>query len=102
MAAILSLDMQGKETASGIMDRWDKMVVGSPPIGILRWWWVALFLYTWPVTPRPTPPLSSETVPLLSVGNLYDAQTSYTWAQDVRDSFRAGSIITWQGYGHTF
>lgn len=46
--------------------------------------------------------MGSAIVKPLIIGNLFDTATSYSWAQEMKKSFPEGSMITWQGMGHTF
>lgn len=55
----------------------------------------------WPVKATPGPPIGSTTVRAVIIGNLFDTSTSYFWSQNMRRAFPAGSMITWQGVGHT-
>eukprot|EP00928_Gymnodinium_smaydae_P070467 TRINITY_DN54295_c0_g1_i1.p1 TRINITY_DN54295_c0_g1~~TRINITY_DN54295_c0_g1_i1.p1 ORF type:complete len:778 (+),score=176.72 TRINITY_DN54295_c0_g1_i1:75-2336(+) len=101
-SAILALDLEGVWSTDVFMREWDRQKGSGYPVGLIYWTVWATYLFSWPVTARPIPPLTSTKVPLVVIGNLFDGQTSYNWAQEMRNNFPAGSMVTWQGWGHCF
>eukprot|EP00913_Durusdinium_trenchii_P020955 g19691.t1 len=84
--AVWGLDLAGYYDVSNLMHQWtvEKISRGDAGLAAVVGDMAGYFL-------RP-----------LIVGNLFDSATSYSWAQDMKKAFPDGSIITWQGLGHTF
>lgn len=91
--------VMGTDTA-GCLDEeelvtWWKRTKERAPIGII-WaldWMVAMV--TWPV-----PPVGDASLEPVIIGNLHDPRTAYANAQELRQAFPEGYLVTWQGYGH--
>ncbi|CAK8993189.1 Serine protease Hip1 (Hydrolase important for pathogenesis 1) (Serine hydrolase Hip1) [Durusdinium trenchii] len=92
--AVWGLDLAGYYDVSNLMHQGDAGLAAV--VGDMAGY------FLWPLKATPTAPMGSAIVRPLIVGNLFDSATSYSWAQDMKKAFPDGSIITWQGLGHTF
>lgn len=100
--AVWGLDLAGYFGVSDLMNQWrmEKIERGAAGLAAAVGDMAGYFL--WPLKATPTAPMGSAIVKPLIIGNLFDTATSYSWAQDMKKSFPEGSMITWQGMGHTF
>jgi pimeloyl-ACP methyl ester carboxylesterase len=57
----------------------------------------------WPVHPTadPEPTVASGAPPILVVGTTGDPATPYAWAEKLSSTLESGSLLTYQGEGHT-
>ena len=57
----------------------------------------------WPVPPTREPgPITAEgAAPILVVGTTGDPATPYAWSRALADQLSSGSLLTWEGEGHT-
>ncbi|MFF9590265.1 alpha/beta hydrolase [Streptomyces sp. NPDC014646] len=65
--------------------------------------WAALNCAHWPVRPTGTPHrIEAEgTAPIVVVGTTRDPATPYKWAESLADQLSSGTLLTYQGDGHT-
>lgn len=61
---------------------------------------VAFPLFQWAPAPKPHIYGWRENVSAMIIGGLYDVATPFTNAKEMRASFPASSLLTWQGVGH--
>eukprot|EP00931_Biecheleriopsis_adriatica_P085241 TRINITY_DN5956_c0_g1_i2.p1 TRINITY_DN5956_c0_g1~~TRINITY_DN5956_c0_g1_i2.p1 ORF type:complete len:719 (-),score=109.83 TRINITY_DN5956_c0_g1_i2:449-2605(-) len=98
--AVLGLDVAGRPNEEEFIHWWEETLAAYPLSTSWAIGWVVAQA-TWPAIPAPVPPLGSTTVKPMIVGNLHDPRTAYDSAQRLKDVFPQGSLVTWQGYGHT-
>ncbi|WP_406285141.1 alpha/beta hydrolase [Embleya sp. NBC_00896] len=65
--------------------------------------WAGLSCTAWPVAPTGTPhPIKAEgAAPILVVGTTRDPATPYVWAQALAGQLASGTLLTYDGDGHT-
>mmetsp|Transcript_37428 Transcript_37428/g.94081 ORF Transcript_37428/g.94081 Transcript_37428/m.94081 type:complete len:600 (+) Transcript_37428:119-1918(+) len=99
--AIWGVDQAGLYLASDTLGRWtaNKGKFGDAGVAALIGDMAGYSF--WPATATPTSPMGNPNLPVLIIGNLFDTATAYTWSQQMRQAFTAGSLLTWQGVGHT-
>lgn len=100
--AVWGLDLAGYYDVSNLMHQWTVEKISRGDAGLAAVVGDMAGYFLWPLKATPTAPMGSAIVRPLIVGNLFDSATSYSWAQDMKKAFPDGSIITWQGLGHTF
>lgn len=100
--AVWGLDLAGYFDVSDLMNQWRLTKIERGDAGLTASVGDMAGYFLWPLKATPTAPLGSATVTPLIIGNLFDPATSYSWAQDMKKAFPDGSMITWQGMGHTF
>ena len=100
--AIWGVDQAGYFSVPDLMRKWASSAVEDGDAGLAAVVGDMVGYFLWPVKATPNAPMGSSIVYPLVVGNLFDPATSYSWAQDMKSAFPDGSLITWQGIGHTF
>jgi pimeloyl-ACP methyl ester carboxylesterase len=99
---VRAMDTAGRLNEESYIEWWrstkDLYPIGAVVRGALE----AKAIGVWPGLESPMPPLGAENVAPLIIGNLHDAQTAYSGAQEMHKVFPASSLMTWQGYGHCF
>ncbi len=56
----------------------------------------------WPAAANPVPvPTGAGAPPILVVGTVGDPATPYEWAQQMADALESGTLLTYEGDGHT-
>ncbi|MFC8271924.1 alpha/beta hydrolase [Streptomyces sp. NPDC057271] len=65
--------------------------------------WAALNCAYWPVPPtgRPHRITADGAAPIVVVGTTRDPATPYKWAQSLADQLASGTLLTYEGDGHT-
>ncbi|MFI6584744.1 alpha/beta hydrolase [Embleya sp. NPDC050493] len=65
--------------------------------------WAGLTCASWPIPPtgRPHPIRAEGAAPILVVGTTRDPATPYTWAQSLAGQLASGTLLTYDGDGHT-
>ncbi|MFJ9061888.1 alpha/beta hydrolase [Streptomyces sp. NPDC102409] len=65
--------------------------------------WAALNCDSWPVEPTGTPNRTEAegAAPIVVVGTTRDPATPYKWAESLADQLSSGSLLTYEGDGHT-
>ena len=99
--AIWGVDQAGYFDVPDLMRQW-KAAADKGDAGLAAVVGDMVGYFLWPVKATPNAPMGSSIVYPLVVGNLFDPATSYSWAQNMKSAFPDGSLITWQGIGHTF
>ncbi|CAJ1434703.1 unnamed protein product, partial [Effrenium voratum] len=100
--AVWGLDLAGYYDLPDLMRQWRTLEPAWGDAGLAAAVGDMAGYFLWPMKATPTAPMGSSTVQVLVIGNLFDTATSYSWAQDMKRAFPEGSLITWQGMGHTF
>ncbi|HMO10593.1 MAG TPA: alpha/beta hydrolase [Actinotalea sp.] len=67
------------------------------------WFAMAPGCETWPFqsTREPTPIVASGAAPILVVGTTGDPATPYAWSKELAGQLESGTLLTWNGEGHT-
>jgi len=98
--AVWGTDLAGYYSVEDVMGLWKQLLTfGEAGIAAALGDMAGFFL--WPSRATPTPPMGNPSLTPVIIGNLFDTSTSYAWTQDMRAAFSNGSLITWQGVGHT-
>ncbi len=65
--------------------------------------WAALNCAAWPVKPTGTPHRTEAegAAPIVVVGTTRDPATPYKWAESLADQLSSGTLLTYEGDGHT-
>ena len=100
--AVWGVDQAGYFSVPDLMRQWRSAAAQNGDAGLAAVVGDMVGYFLWPVKATPNAPMGSSIVYPLVVGNLFDPATSYSWAQDMKNAFKEGSLITWQGIGHTF
>mmetsp|Transcript_35607 Transcript_35607/g.66344 ORF Transcript_35607/g.66344 Transcript_35607/m.66344 type:complete len:232 (+) Transcript_35607:3-698(+) len=101
-SAIWGVDQAGYYGIADLMRTWRTANATSGEAGLGAAVGDMAGYFLWPVKATPNAPMGSSIVTPLIIGNLFDPATSYMWAQNMKTAFPDGSLITWQGIGHTF
>ena len=102
-AAVNCLDLApafaGPEAAEKALPEFEK---ASPVFG-RGFAWAALNCGSWPVDPTGTPHRTEAkgADPIVVVGTTRDPATPYKWAEALADQLSSGTLLTYEGDGHT-
>ena len=102
-AAVNCLDMPPAFTsAKAVTDALPEFEKASPVFG-RTFAWTALNCAHWPVPPRGTPHRieARGAAPIVVVGTTRDPATPYKWAKSLAAQLSSGTLLTYQGDGHT-
>ncbi|CAE7884784.1 utp6, partial [Symbiodinium microadriaticum] len=100
--AVWGVDQAGYFDVPDLLRQWKSAASNRGDAGLAAVVGDMVGSFLWPVKATPNAPMGSSIVYPLVVGNLFDPATSYSWAQNMKSAFPGGSLITWQGIGHTF
>ncbi|MFD9287223.1 alpha/beta hydrolase [Streptomyces sp. NPDC060030] len=102
-AAVNCLDLApaftGPEAVEKALPEFEK---ASPVFG-RGFAWAALNCASWPVDPTGTPHRTEAegAAPIVVVGTTRDPATPYKWAEALADQLSSGTLLTYEGDGHT-
>jgi len=100
--AVNCLDKDNRETVAQMSADSKTLAQASPNFGAYLAWGLAPCNF-WPIpaTPYPAPIVAKGAAPILVVGTTHDPATPYRWAQGLAKQLQSGSLLTYDGEGHT-
>jgi pimeloyl-ACP methyl ester carboxylesterase len=100
--SIFCLDHGENRDPAEISKAADALEQRYPPLGGFIGWG-ALGCSQWPIAPalEPQSLTADGAAPILVVGTVGDPATPYEWAQSLGSQLASGSLLTWEGSGHT-
>ncbi|MFF2729275.1 alpha/beta hydrolase [Streptomyces sp. NPDC058008] len=102
-AAVNCLDLAPAFTSSAEVEKALPEFEKASPVFGRGFAWAALNCGSWPVDPTGTPHRTEAkgAAPIVVVGTTRDPATPYKWAESLADQLSSGTLLTYQGDGHT-
>jgi len=102
-AAVNCLDVPPAFTGSAAVEEALPEFEKASPVFGRGFAWAALNCGAWPVDPSGTPHRTEAkgAAPIVVVGTTRDPATPYKWAESLADQLSSGTLLTYEGDGHT-
>ncbi|MFJ8862979.1 alpha/beta hydrolase [Streptomyces sp. NPDC102451] len=102
-AAVNCLDLDPPFTGPAEVEKAVPEFEKASPVFGRGFAWAALNCSAWPVDPTGTPHRTEAegAAPIVVVGTTRDPATPYKWAESLADQLSSGTLLTYEGDGHT-